>query len=99
MLHLRRTGHSGIINSGTDFKPASDTMAAEHASVANYWDGSKKPRSIAPPLAGDAAVDVAIIGAGYTGLSTAYHLKFGASRGLMKTLHGKDKVRAAHHYM
>jgi glycine/D-amino acid oxidase-like deaminating enzyme len=105
-------------------------MTAEQARVANYWDGSKKPRTVAPPLAGDVTDDDAIIGAGYTGLSTAYHLKvadpslkvavlesetigfgasgrnagfvmtlFGASLGLMKTLHGKDKVRAAHHYM
>ena len=51
-------------------------MHADNAApVANYWDRSKKPREIAPQLAGDASVDVAIIGAGYTGLSTAYHLK------------------------
>jgi len=41
----------------------------------NYWDGSKCRRAPAPPLVGDVSVDVAIIGAGYTGLSTAYHLK------------------------
>lgn len=51
-------------------------MTAEpHARVDNYWDASKKPRVVSPPLIGDAAVDVAIIGAGYTGLSTAFHLK------------------------
>ncbi len=105
-----------------------------HAEVSaradNYWDGSKKPRKVSPRLDGDASVDVAIIGAGYTGLSTAYHLKaaepgldvavlegntvgfgasgrnagfvmtlFGASLGLMKTLHGPAKVREAHAYM
>lgn len=100
------------------------------ARAANYWDGSKKPRQVSPSLAGDVSVDVAIIGAGYTGLSTAYHLKkaepsldvallesetvgygasgrnagfvmtlFGASLGLMKTLHGAGKVREAHAYM
>lgn len=98
--------------------------------VDNYWDGSKKPRAVSPALEGDASVDVAIIGAGYTGLSTAYHLKaaepsldvavlegesvgfgasgrnagfvmtlFGASLGLMKTLHGAARVREAHHYL
>jgi glycine/D-amino acid oxidase-like deaminating enzyme len=96
----------------------------------NYWDASKRPREVSAPLTSAAAVDVAIIGAGYTGLSTAYHLKaaepsldvavlesetvgfgasgrnagfvmtlFGASLGLMKALHGADKVREAHRYM
>ncbi len=96
----------------------------------NYWDGSKRPRPAAQPFDSDAAVDVAVIGAGYTGLSTAYHLKaaepsldvavlegetvgfgasgrnagfvmtlFGASLGLMKALHGAERVRAAHAYM
>ena len=46
-----------------------------HARADNFWDRSKLPRAVAPPLAGDIAVDVAIIGAGYTGLATAYHLK------------------------
>jgi glycine/D-amino acid oxidase-like deaminating enzyme len=98
--------------------------------VDNYWDRSKKLREVSPALAGDVSADVAIIGAGYTGLSTAYHLKaadpslevaviesetvgygasgrnagfvmtlFGASLGLMKTLHGADRVRQAHTYM
>ncbi|MCW2610996.1 MAG: hypothetical protein QOC93_382 [Actinomycetota bacterium] len=35
------------------------------------YPGSWEPRA---PLPGDAAVDVAIVGAGYTGLWTAYHL-------------------------
>jgi glycine/D-amino acid oxidase-like deaminating enzyme len=96
----------------------------------NYWDGSKWPRRAVQPFAGDTSVDVAIIGAGYTGLSTAYHLKaaepslnvavlesetvgfgvsgrnagfvmtlFGASLGLMKTLHGAERVREAHAFM
>src|SRR6476646_8943581 len=49
--------------------------ADPHARVDNYWDRSKRPRKVSPALAGDVAVDVAIIGAGYTGLATAYHLK------------------------
>ena len=82
------------------------------------------------PAPGDITVDVAIIGAGYTGLATAYHLKladpslnvavlegetvgfgasgrnagfvmtlFGASVGMMKSLHGGARVREAHEYM
>jgi glycine/D-amino acid oxidase-like deaminating enzyme len=106
-------------------------MTAEpHARVENYWDGSKRRREVSPALAEDIAVDVAIIGAGYTGLATAYHLKaadpslnvavlesetvgfgasgrnagfvmtlFGASVGMMKTLHGGARVREAHEYM
>ncbi len=100
------------------------------ARVDNYWDRSKRPRNVSPALAGDIAVDVAIIGAGYTGLATAYHLKvadpslniailesetvgfgasgrnagfvmtlFGASVGMMKSLHGGARVREAHDYM
>ncbi len=51
-------------------------MTAEpHACADNFWNRSKQPRAVSPPLAGDIAVDVAVIGAGYTGLATAYHLK------------------------
>src|SRR3954467_12040552 len=57
-------------------QPASDDMNADpHARVDNYWDRSKRPRNVSPPLAGDIAVDRAILAAGYTGLATAYHLK------------------------
>lgn len=100
------------------------------ARAENYWDGSKQRRDTAPPLVGDIAVDVAVIGAGYTGLSTAYHLMaaepslrvviledetvgfgasgrnagfvmtlFGASVGMMKSLHGGVRMREAHEYM
>lgn len=95
-----------------------------------YWLAGRVGPQPAPPLAGDLKVDVAVIGAGYTGLATAYHLKtaepglevavveaqtagfgasgrnagfvmtlFGASAGLMKALHGKERLREAHHYM
>lgn len=106
-------------------------MAAEtHLRADNYWDRSKVARAPGRKIDCDVSVDVAIVGAGYTGLSTAYHLKaadpslnvavlesetvgygasgrnagfvmtlFGASLGLMKTLHGAEKVRAAHAHM
>ncbi|WP_072371678.1 FAD-dependent oxidoreductase [Hyphomicrobium sp. NDB2Meth4] len=106
-------------------------MAAEtHLRADNYWDRSKVTRAPGRKIDCDVSVDVAIVGAGYTGLSTAYHLKaadpslnvavlesetvgygasgrnagfvmtlFGASLGLMKTLHGAEKVRAAHAHM
>jgi glycine/D-amino acid oxidase-like deaminating enzyme len=106
-------------------------MSADaHTAVGNFWCESKEPRAVHPPVAGGLSTDVAIIGGGYTGLATAYHLKtadpslkvavldaetagfgasgrnagfvmtlFGASSGLMKSLHGKDKLLAAHKYM
>ena len=40
----------------------------------SYWL-STRPYEPGPPLAGDLEVDVAIIGAGYTGLTSAYFLK------------------------
>ncbi len=39
----------------------------------SFWLGAD-PYTTRPPLAGDLDVDVAIVGAGFTGLSTAYHL-------------------------
>jgi glycine/D-amino acid oxidase-like deaminating enzyme len=106
-------------------------MSADaHTAGGNFWQRSREPRTVHPPVAGDISVGVAIIGGGYTGLATAYHLKtavpsldvavldaetagfgasgrnagfvmtlFGASSGLMKSLHGKDKLLAAHRYM
>jgi len=40
-----------------------------------YWEVGRERRPAAPALAGDLSVDVAIIGGGYTGLASAYHLK------------------------
>lgn len=46
-----------------------------HEPQASYWEATAGDRDVqAPPLAGDAQCDVAIIGAGYTGLSAALHL-------------------------
>ena len=41
----------------------------------SYWLENYGPYSPSPPLEGDLDVDVAIIGAGYTGLSTAINLR------------------------
>lgn len=38
------------------------------------WAETAKPLEPLPPLAGEIRADVAIIGAGFTGISTAYHL-------------------------
>lgn len=39
-----------------------------------WWDTLAKPVSARPPLEGDTEADVAIVGAGYTGLWTAHYL-------------------------
>lgn len=44
------------------------------APIASWWEASAGPEPEAPPLSGDATVEVAIIGGGFAGLSTAYHL-------------------------
>ena len=44
--------------------------------VQSFWEATARPLGIAtPPLAGDTQCDVAVIGAGYTGLSAALRLK------------------------
>lgn len=45
----------------------------------SYWDRSAAEPDVDAPLTGDTTADVAIIGGGFTGLSTALH---GADRGL-----------------
>ena len=43
------------------------------------WEASAPPAPEAPALQGHATVDVAIVGAGYTGLSAALHLAEGGA--------------------
>lgn len=105
-----------------------DTRRKE--TVQSYWLADRAPKPPATPLKSDLRCDVAIIGAGFTGLATGFHLRasdaaldvaileaetvgfgassrnagfvmtlFGASAGLIKVLHGKERVREAHDYM
>lgn len=45
----------------------------------SLWEGSAEERALSTPMLGDITTDVAIVGGGYTGLSTALHL---AERGI-----------------
>ena len=50
-------------------------MYDRQAPVGSYWEASAgDPVAGCDSLEGDVTADVAIIGAGYTGLSAAYHL-------------------------
>lgn len=47
------------------------------------WAATAPPAPDTPPLLGHAVVDVAVVGAGYTGLSAALHLAEGGARALV----------------
>src|SRR5215475_2090946 len=44
------------------------------ASANSLWAATAAPARVFPALSGELQADVAIIGAGYTGLSAAYHI-------------------------
>lgn len=52
------------------WQPLDDT----HVPFISYWHDSAPPLQTIPELQGDVRADVAIVGAGYTGLSAALHL-------------------------
>lgn len=50
------------------------SKAATAQPVANLWTHTAEPSPETPPLIGNATADVAVIGGGFTGLSTALHV-------------------------
>ena len=49
-------------------------MTPDPATAVSYWLAATPPPAPRPPLAGDVTTDVAIVGAGFTGLWTAIAL-------------------------
>ena len=67
LCHMGRSPHVT-----TFYHPS---MYDDSRPVPSYWEASAPPsQEGCEPLAGEAACDVAVIGGGYTGLSTALHL-------------------------
>ena len=66
--------------SNSSHAPASRLAECEPASSASGGVRSAAPRAARPPLPRPAEADVAIVGAGYTGLWTAYYLKRAQTR-------------------
>jgi len=58
---------------------------AAHTSdpASNLWTHTAEPAPETPPLQGDVAADVVIVGAGFTGLSTALHLAEAGGRAIV----------------
>jgi NADPH-dependent 2,4-dienoyl-CoA reductase/sulfur reductase-like enzyme len=54
--------------------PLEETMSIDYTQK-SYWLNTYGPYSPNAPVHGDISVDVAIIGGGFTGLSTAYFLR------------------------
>jgi glycine/D-amino acid oxidase-like deaminating enzyme len=55
----------------TEFIESAGTTTPASGSL---WEATAAPGPMTPPLVGTATVDVLVVGAGYTGLSTALHL-------------------------
>ncbi|WP_343593434.1 FAD-binding oxidoreductase [Paracidovorax wautersii] len=67
---------------------ASGRPIADHPGADSLWAATAPPAPDAPPLQGRLAADVLVIGAGYTGLSTALHLAAGGARVCVLDAHG-----------
>ncbi len=50
-------------------------MTVEQHDAHGFWLGEAPPAPPAPPLEGERSADVVVVGGGYTGLWTAWHLK------------------------
>ncbi|KIT15191.1 NAD(P)/FAD-dependent oxidoreductase [Jannaschia aquimarina] len=50
------------------------SYAGDGAHIGSYYAATANTRSLRPPLTGDHSFDVCVVGAGYSGLSTALHL-------------------------
>ena len=48
-------------------------MAVSSISPVSLWDGSAEEADLDAPMHGDVTTDLAIVGGGFTGLSTALH--------------------------
>jgi glycine/D-amino acid oxidase-like deaminating enzyme len=59
---------------GDAWKKEEEKMTGNQFDIKSYWM-TTRDYTPNPPLAGDIDVDVAIVGGGFTGLSSAYHLK------------------------
>lgn len=63
---------------------ASVVPPADHADLSRtFWASSAPPGPATTPLAGDAEVETVIVGAGFSGLSTALHLVEGGQKPLL----------------
>ena len=79
LLPLSETGPAmavAVMHGSPTFDPLRDRdPGCGHDHVSSYWAATAGPGPEDDgPLRGDAEVDIAIIGGGYTGLSCAYHL-------------------------
>jgi glycine/D-amino acid oxidase-like deaminating enzyme len=69
------TSRLGQVNAASRTPPAQSELDARYRARSLWLEGIEGPLIPRPPLPGDRDCDVAIVGAGFTGLWTAYYLK------------------------